>query len=159
MLNSLRPCVNGKYVYLEKLPHHQDLRRCEPQSRPCRENKILDLPPCKALVDIIYINKNQPTNDSRWPESDWEGCRARSSELQQGKPISLHLLSSKKNRGCLVTKVSKNYFPTTIQFCHTPARYLKVWYKICSFVFTKFVCPNLSITWVIKYPTKYALST
>ena len=27
---------------------------------------------------------------------------------------------------CLVTKVSKKYFPTTIQFCHTPARYLKV---------------------------------
>ena len=27
------------------------------------------------------------------------------------------------------------------------------------FCFTKFVCPILSITWVIKYPTKYALST
>ena len=30
----------------------------------------------------------------------------------------------------LATKVSKNYFPTTIQFCHTPARYLKVRYQI-----------------------------
>ena len=27
---------------------------------------------------------------------------------------------------CLVTKVSKKYFRTTIQFCHTPARYLNV---------------------------------
>ena len=40
VLISLRPGVNG-IVYLETLPRHQDLRRCEPQSRPCRENKII----------------------------------------------------------------------------------------------------------------------